>query len=223
MHYTTIGIIGTAGRGSDAAKMTKHLFDSMLAEVERIVTTQLKLEWEDVMLVSGGAAWSGQLQSSLWVTSPNIFFFSSNLCSGLYVDHVAVQLNLIHDCGLTLFFPCDWDNKARKFVDTAGSDWRQNPGRNANRYHAKFMSVTGYNSFNDIQAVKETGAVIDTTHRGFHARNTAIAKQSEILIAFSWSKGKAPTDGGTFDTWKKCKARLKIHVSLQDKVFHKTM
>ena len=57
---TTIGIIGTAGRGRDGVKMTKQLFDRMITEAERIITKQLKLEWDDITLVSGGAAWSGQ-------------------------------------------------------------------------------------------------------------------------------------------------------------------
>ena len=61
MSPTTVGIIGTAGRGTHGAKMTKQLFDNMLVEAERIIREQLKLEWEEVALVSGGAAWSGQL------------------------------------------------------------------------------------------------------------------------------------------------------------------
>jgi hypothetical protein len=117
---------------------------------------------------------------------------------------------------LTLFFPCDWDNQTSKFVETTATNWRKNPGRIANHYHAKFKSITGYDSCKDIQSAILTGADMDTTHKGFHARNTAIAKNSDILIAFSWSTGKAPTDGGTFDTWKKCKAKQEIHVSLRD-------
>jgi hypothetical protein len=61
MPLTNIGIIGTAGRGTGSSKMTKHLFDIMLVEAERIIIKQLKFEWKNVMLVSGGAAWSGQL------------------------------------------------------------------------------------------------------------------------------------------------------------------
>ncbi|RUS19232.1 hypothetical protein BC937DRAFT_87788, partial [Endogone sp. FLAS-F59071] len=55
---TTIGIIGTAGRGADGAKMTKRIFDSMVAKAKDIIETQLKLSWDEVVLVSGGAAWS---------------------------------------------------------------------------------------------------------------------------------------------------------------------
>jgi len=54
-----IGIIGTAGRGLDFNKMTKDLFDSMISTVERIIQQQLKLDYENITLVSGGAAWSG--------------------------------------------------------------------------------------------------------------------------------------------------------------------
>ena len=141
--------------------MTKQLFDGMLAEAERIVTQQLKLDWEDIALVSGGAAWS---------------------------DHVAVQLYFLHGCDLMLYFPCGWDDKTMRFVDSGGSS----PGRSANRYHTAFSSSTGYNSLRDIQLAMLTGAVVDTSRRGFHARNTAIAEHCDILIAFSWGAGNAP-------------------------------
>jgi hypothetical protein len=216
MAPTTIGIVGTAGRGADGAKMSKPLFDAMLAEAERIVEKQLKLKWENVTLVSGGAAWSGQLEKHVvtfvGMRCKNIF----NICFGVFIDHVAVKLFHSHGCGLTLFFPCRWDDKTSKFVDIAVSDWRQNPGRSANRYHANFKSNTGYEPYKDIQAAIQNGAIIDTSHHGFHARNTAIAKNSNILIAFSWGTGNMPTDGGTLDQWRKCKALLKIHVPLRD-------
>ncbi|RUP48730.1 hypothetical protein BC936DRAFT_144084 [Jimgerdemannia flammicorona] len=188
MPPTTIGIIGTAGRGV-GVKMTKSIFDAMLSKTEHIIEGQLKLEWEQVVLVSGGAAWS---------------------------DHVAVQLFLLHDCGLTLFLPCAWDNKTPKFVDTGVTNWRSNPGRSANHYHQKFKLATGYEPLKDIQAAVYNGAIVDASHHGFHARNTAIARNSDVLIAFSWSTGNAPTEGGTFDTWRKCPAQRKIHISLHD-------
>lgn len=52
MSLVTVGIVGTAGRGTDGPKMTKHLFDAMIAEAVRIITKRLKLEWHQVMLVS---------------------------------------------------------------------------------------------------------------------------------------------------------------------------
>ena len=78
------------------------------------------------------------------------------------------------------------------------------------------MNRTGINPFNDIKAAIHKGATIDTKQAGFQSRNSSIAKESDILIAFSWSEGKEPTKGGTYDTWRKCKTRRKIHISLHD-------
>ncbi|RUP48371.1 hypothetical protein BC936DRAFT_144662 [Jimgerdemannia flammicorona] len=189
MTKTTVAIVGTAGGGADGPKMTKSIFDAMLAKAESLIERQLKLEWEQVTLISGGAAWS---------------------------DHVAVQLFLLHDCHLTLFIPCDWDHKTRQFVDNGEPNWRVNPGRCANRYHVMFKLATGYEPLNDIQAAVYIGATIDASHHGFHARNNAIAQNSDVLIAFSWGTGNSPADGGTSFTWKQCRAQRKIHVSLPD-------
>lgn len=111
--------------------------------------------------------------------------------------------------------PCKWDNQSRRFIDNSASNWHENPGRSANLYHQKFKSITGYDPFKDLFAVKEVGAVFDERHVGFHARNTTIAQTCEILVAFSWAKC-APTDGGMHDTWEKSKANVKIHVCLSD-------
>ena len=54
-----IGIIGPAGRGLDYYKMTKDLFNSMVSTAKRIIQEQLTLDYKDITLVSGGAAWSG--------------------------------------------------------------------------------------------------------------------------------------------------------------------
>ena len=37
--------------------------------------------------------------------------------------------------------------------------------------------------------------------------------KSDYLIAFTWNKGNVPKDGGTLNTWNKCKNN-KIHISL---------
>jgi len=183
-----IAIIGSAGRGAESVKMTKPLFDKMLAKVERIITDRLKLEWRHVTLVSGGAAWS---------------------------DHVAVKLYLRHGCDLTLHLPCEWDHEKQRFIDIGVSDWRSNPGRSANRYHEEFAKVTGYEPFKDISEAICMGANV-SCHYGFGARNTAIAQGCDVMIAFSWSIGNVPDQGGTKDTWEKCTAGEKIHISLDN-------
>lgn len=59
----TISIIGSAGRGDDKWKMTKDLFGQMVAHCETIIN-QLCVTKKMVHLVSGGAAWSGNIYCS---------------------------------------------------------------------------------------------------------------------------------------------------------------
>lgn len=54
-----IAIIGTAGRDEFSEQMTKSLYQHMIDESEVIVTKKLNLDWPNITLVSGGAAWSG--------------------------------------------------------------------------------------------------------------------------------------------------------------------
>jgi hypothetical protein len=63
-----------------------------------------------------------------------------------------------------------------------------------------------------IEEAHSKGATL-ICHSGFHARNGFVA-DSEYLIAFSFAAGDEPTSGGTFDTWKKCKGKYKIHIPL---------
>ena len=59
----TVGIIGSAGRRGDAKKMTKAIFDGMVAKTEEVIRNHFKLDLSKVHLVSGGAAWAGKALS----------------------------------------------------------------------------------------------------------------------------------------------------------------
>lgn len=138
---------------------------------------------QEITLVSGGAAWA---------------------------DHVAVRLYLDgYVSKLILHLPCNWDNG--KYYDNGSSDWRTNPGKMANNYHQKFSQILCTNSLEEINRAIEKGAEVHI-HRGFHARNTLVAK-CDYLIALTWSDTDTPAAGGTLDTWNKCKAQ-KYHISL---------
>jgi hypothetical protein len=89
-------------------------------------------------------------------------------------------------------------------------DWRINPGNTANYYHSIFSKNEGIDSLEEIEKVINLGANI-LVYSGFHKRNTEVAKSDNIL-AFSYSKGDSPTDGGTSFTWKLSKG-LKKHFS----------
>lgn len=54
-----IAIIGTAGRGEDGKRMNLDLYNRMIRKSEEIITQYFKLNWSNIILVSGGAAWSG--------------------------------------------------------------------------------------------------------------------------------------------------------------------
>lgn len=195
---TRLAIIGTAGPrtgegGSceDASKMskkmTKKMFAHMVEEARKFIGDR---DLSSIDLVSGGAAWA---------------------------DHVAVQLFL--DGGfrsLTLHIPTEFvvNAKGNKFLDTNGKrDWRTNPGWLANKCHESFSLILGHNTCDDISMAIQRGAKI-TVHSGFHARNTCIARSCDMMIAFSWASGSAPTSGGTYYTWSKCHAPTKYHYSL---------
>lgn len=122
---------------------------------------------------------------------------------------------------LKLYFPCKWvDGSSPQFFDNKVNNFKINPGGTANKYHNNFKKTTGINSLMDIQCSIYLGAEIDTQCHGFHDRNTQVAK-CDYLIAFSWGID-SPTDGGTFDTWKKSKA-VKRHVSLHSLVDDKNL
>lgn len=172
----------------------------MVECAERVIALTFSLPWERVHLVSGGAAWA---------------------------DHVAVRLFLAKHAGedkpvdgpaLTVHAPAAWDAASGRYVDNGtGSSWRTNPGYWENVLLERFASAASVSSFAGLLDAHRLGATIDTQHFGFHARNSAIATRAERLIAFTWSDGDAPTDGGTRDTWNKCSVlpkHHKIHIAM---------
>jgi predicted NAD-dependent protein-ADP-ribosyltransferase YbiA (DUF1768 family) len=79
MTVIRIAIIGTAGRGQYASVMTKDLFEKMVSKAEAILLERFSDPENELIFVSGGAAWS---------------------------DHVAVALAKKIQARLTLYLPC---------------------------------------------------------------------------------------------------------------------
>ena len=142
-----------------------------------------------VELVSGGAAWA---------------------------DHIAVAL---YEMGafplstLTLHLP------ARMF---AGRFEGSRDAQTANHYHRLFGAMIGFPvpelkplpTVLQIESAARHGATLTVNRFGFKARNTEIAESVDTLIAYTWSNTDSPADGGTADTWRKCRAPIKVHVPL---------
>lgn len=62
--YVRVSIIGTAPRGDDdEPKVTLDLFNRMVSRAKNIIKNEFTLQKENVLLVSGGAACSGQVFS----------------------------------------------------------------------------------------------------------------------------------------------------------------
>jgi len=131
------------------------------------------------------------------------------------IDHVAVSLYVADEVGgLTLHLPTrlHTEVEAPQFYDNGSKDWRINPGRTANKLHKEFSKKLGEDTMKHLSSAAYLGAKI-CVHSGFHERNSHVAT-SDYLLAFTWGSGDVPMEGGTMDTWKKCRGR-KYHVSLE--------
>ncbi|MDD4930715.1 MAG: hypothetical protein PHG66_00995 [Candidatus Colwellbacteria bacterium] len=169
-----VAVIGTAGGKKDPMneKLDEDLFRKMVISADKTIMNEFGLDSRGVILVSGGAAWS---------------------------DHVAVELYKTGRYGgLQIHFPCEWEGG--KHNDTGEYDWRTNPGRLANSLHDAFSKKIGRDSQSDFSLLSEDENVQFVTGKGFHTRNSKVAK-SEYMIAFTFGSIK----GGTSDTWGKCK------------------
>jgi RimJ/RimL family protein N-acetyltransferase len=202
-----VSIIGSAGRNEDAPKINAAIYQKMIATSKSIIENDWKLNWEDVTLVSGGAAFSDHLSVTLF------------------------QEKQLSSVKILLYFPCDWDEKEKGFAVLKTTDYRSNPGQYANYLHANFsvkclkpklshkfehstLSLQELNAlYNESveqntkkKKEEERTVFIDTSKKGFLQRNSEVAK-SEYLIAFTFgaSKSNEPRSTGTLDTWNKHK------------------
>ncbi len=191
---TTVSIVGSAGRGADAKKMNPALWDRMVENA----LSQIYIGWqlgpgvellkrhEDIVIVSGGAA---------------------------FADHVAISVHLQEpDTELRLWIPCEWDTEGACFADDGTRNWRKNPGGTANYYHRQFAKAMGLERNHTLKTLDKLRDCMSVKH-GFKPRNTEVAK-SDYLIAFTWGESDVPKDGGTKDTWDKATDATKIHFPL---------
>ncbi|XWV26538.1 hypothetical protein QJ857_gp0529 [Tupanvirus soda lake] len=142
----------------------------------------------------------------LQTTTDNIILVSGG---SAWADHVAVQLYLQENFGgLELYLPTIFDTKNKKFANT-------HEGRTLNFLHSKCAEKTKCDVFHELYKVVSNPNVKVVVKRGFFPRNTLISQNCDHLIAFTFGE-YAPTDGGTYDTWKKTTHNNKIHFSLCD-------
>lgn len=135
-------------------------------------------------LVSGGAAWA---------------------------DHLAVNLYLSgYVQNLTLHLPCRF--KGGRFIGPLRSS-----ASAADYYHQRFSMVLDLDTRAEIAEAIEKGASVTfepslNGYIGMFARNAKVAT-AEAVLAYTFGQGSTPEDGGTKDTWDKCKG-VKVHIPL---------
>ena len=135
----------------------------------------------NVAIHTGGAAWGDQLNVAVAQRLPG--------------KVTAVYLEL----------PCPL--LATGYYDNGGSSWITNPGRLSNIHHHNFSLAVHQDRSKSLKDLYDLKAVV-RVHDGFHARNTLIAKESSIILAYHDSSDR-PTTGGTADTLKKTKGQIR--------------
>jgi hypothetical protein len=116
-----------------------------------------------------------------------------------WADHVAVSLYLKHESKFNLSLHLPAKLTIRGFME--GFD-KYDAGRTSNYYHELFSKQIDINSFEDLNRAAIHGADI-TVGTDFKSRNTLVANEADILLAFTFGNGSILKDGGTKDTMDK--------------------
>lgn len=176
MTYTSLAVIGTAGRKDDRGRLTAGHYARMVQGVETLIA-HLKLNTSTIQLISGGAAWA---------------------------DHVVVSLALngiIDPTRLLLFLPTELSDYGYRGTDEASDK----TASTCNFYHQNFSKIIGRSSIDELLEVRRRGAVCNTDGGGFHARNAMVAKSVNpdgVLIAYTFgddSSGQVPWTARVFE------------------------
>lgn len=171
-----IGIIGTAGRREDGARITAKLYETVYEDCWKRID-ELADEDDSLVLVSGGAA---------------------------FADHLAVSHYLAGHCDeLWLFLPAPF--KEGKFVE-AGFRSPGAIANYYHYKFSEVMGEDKGASLRGIATAIEKGAKIFVNEKGFKARNRQVARTVDFLIAYTFGSGESPKDGGTAHTFNLCEA-----------------
>jgi hypothetical protein len=179
----TLGIIGTAGRGTDGRKLTADHFRFMCKTATLLIQNH-KIS----RLVSGGAAWADHVAVEIYQTRLNEGLFDLKY--------------------LSLHFPAPWDGERMRFSENVPDN---DAGGISNYYHNKFSKVRGSSSFEDLDDMVRSAScesrgeppsgVSMSVSMSFIGRNQLVASEADILLAFTFGRGAVLKDGGTKKTW----------------------
>lgn len=194
-----IGIIGTAGRKEDAAKLTaKH--------VEYMIQIALMHVSSKDTVVSGGAAWADH---TAVLIRPH--------CARLFL-----QLPCKWDVNKRAYH----DTNINNFQTNPGGTSNYYHRLFSKKWAEGFEPIYK-NNFNSLEQLhecyleahkpginpSERSVIWCDNFKGFFDRNLQVGKVDK-LIAFTFNKGSIPKDGGTKHTWDNSNAPIKLHFDL---------
>lgn len=152
MTMCKLAIIGTAGRKEDQGLLTAQHYHRMTEGAIKLIS-HLEIDPKELLVVSGGAAWS---------------------------DHVAVNLVLLGVIApeqLTIYLPAPLVYYGFE-ADDQSNQRKKRTADTANYYHKMFSSKVGIDSLNELNRIKQLGTIFDEEGivGGFHARNALVAR-----------------------------------------------
>lgn len=182
---TSLAIIGTAGRGEDAARLAGNpemFVDRMLAAARKVADLTKASH-----LVSGGAAWADHIAVLLFLADPARFTLQIEAPAPMVVSH---------DGGLE--YRDTGERGKRSFI--------ANPGGTCNHYHRQFLDALGatrpnWSPFLDFALIAGHPRVTVRVTHGFDARNELVA-QADNALAMTFGAGATLKDGGTTRTMR---------------------
>jgi hypothetical protein len=193
---TAIGIIGTAGRKSDAARLNWDvyilMYEAVLAELRKH-----SRPWD---VRSGGAAWADHIAVKLFLRAEIntlALYLPAPLRSnpkdcGFVATEAGRTLNHYH----RLFSEC--------YPRPSNQCSSRDEIARAVKLSARQEVVTGETPIEGY----DLGAY-------FRPRNLLVGK-CDVLIALTFGDGQIPKDGGTRHCWDNSPAPLKIHIPIGD-------
>jgi hypothetical protein len=140
---------------------------------------------------------------------------SNILVSGgaAWADHVAVHMFLNNPTKLKLILHLPAEFEDGKFSESTPD------GKTANFYHKQFSEKLGVDSLAQIKEAIRLGCDV-SYYGGFKIRNLYVARDSELMLAFTFGDDKNLKDGGTKHTFEEFLRKeirgLGFHVNLND-------
>lgn len=178
----TLGIIGTAGRGEDAALLTANHWRSMLtvAQIVAEVTGATRL-------VSGGAAWADALAVELYLRGQTKEL-SLHLPARFDTHDECPRYDNADKCGAVS------NSYHKAFTKVTGYD-----GLTA------IAEALGKGCHNTQPSVRST------SFGAFFLRNALVVDEASVMLAFTFGNGVVLKDGGTAHTMSRFLARRRAN------------